>query len=88
MQKNNYCFSYKFKPTSIVYNTYFLIMLSSKDDFTLPRAAAIQNQLLLQHICTKPNLIHYERQIPPVLPGGRGHRQITQNRPYKKIICG
>ena len=23
-----------------------------------------------------------------VLPGGRGHRQITQNRPYKKIICG
>ena len=24
----------------------------------------------------------------PVLPGGRGHRQITQNRPYKKIICG
>ena len=29
--------------------------------------------------------------IPPhisVLPGGRGHRQITQNRPYKNIICG
>jgi hypothetical protein len=24
----------------------------------------------------------------PVLPGGRGHRQITQIRPYKKIICG
>jgi hypothetical protein len=23
-----------------------------------------------------------------VLPGGRGHRQITQIRPYKKIICG
>ncbi len=23
-----------------------------------------------------------------VLPGGRGHRQITQNRPYKKIISG
>jgi len=22
------------------------------------------------------------------LPGGRGHRQITQNRPYKNIICG
>ena len=24
----------------------------------------------------------------PVLPGGRGHRQITQNMPYKKIMCG
>jgi hypothetical protein len=23
-----------------------------------------------------------------VLPGGRGHRQINQIRPYKKIICG
>jgi hypothetical protein len=23
-----------------------------------------------------------------VLPGGRGHRQITQNRPCQKIICG
>ena len=23
-----------------------------------------------------------------VLPGGRGHRQITQNMPYKKIMCG
>jgi hypothetical protein len=22
-----------------------------------------------------------------VLPGDRGHRQITQNRPYQKIIC-
>ena len=29
-----------------------------------------------------------ELRIPAVLPGGRGHRQITQNRPYKKIICG
>jgi hypothetical protein len=26
--------------------------------------------------------------VSPVLPGGRGHRQITQIRPYKKIICG
>ena len=23
-----------------------------------------------------------------VFPGGRVHRQITQNRPCKKIICG
>jgi hypothetical protein len=29
-----------------------------------------------------------ENSYRPVLPGGRGHRQITQNRPYKKIICG
>ena len=25
---------------------------------------------------------------PPVLPGGRGHRKITQNRPYKNIFGG
>ena len=24
----------------------------------------------------------------PVLPGGLGHRQITQNRPYKNKFCG
>jgi hypothetical protein len=27
-------------------------------------------------------------EVYPVLPGGRGHRQITQNRPYKKTFCG
>jgi len=26
--------------------------------------------------------------LATVFPGGRSHRQITQNRPCKKIICG
>jgi hypothetical protein len=29
-----------------------------------------------------------EGERTAVLPGSRDHLQITQNRPYKKIICG
>ncbi len=35
-----------------------------------------------------PSKWHRPFCLSPVLPGGRGHPQITQNRPYQKIICG
>jgi hypothetical protein len=38
---------------------------------------------LSDHAVSPPHVKRF-----PVLPGGRGHRQITQIRPYKKIICG
>jgi hypothetical protein len=41
-----------------------------------------------QQVSLLTHKLSLESLSRPVLPGGRGHRQITQNRPYKKIICG